>query len=268
MVTSSLRPRRGMPLRHHKTTITRSHDSGHGRHHIRFSWLPHGTLADGTVGIENALGNDGLQVVYNADYLTSGMAIRFSAEPPVPWLTVAPEDGVVAPEGAQLVDLTADATGMSFGAYHAEMILDTNDLMNPQVVVPVTLTVTDLTDVDTDATPRSFALHGARPNPFNPVTTISFSLPHDGIVELSCLVDRNGIRPTRYGKLPPQCAALCDSNMRMFDLAATACIERSREAAAHALMVDPLTMAVCSPGEILQMTNELFEAEKDYLPGY
>jgi alpha-galactosidase len=29
-----------------------------------------------------------------------------------------------------------------------------------------------------------------------------------------------------------------------------------------------LTAAVCSPAEIKQMTLEMFEAEKDFLPGY
>jgi alpha-galactosidase len=82
------------------------------------------------------------------------------------------------------------------------------------------------------------------------------------------MVDAAGVHPTRFGALPPQMAALCDSNMRMFDLAATACIEKSKEAAIHALMLDPLTAAVCSPAEIKQMTLELFEAEAEFLPGY
>jgi len=94
------------------------------------------------------------------------------------------------------------------------------------------------------------------------------NLPADGCVEVACMIDRNGINPTRYGKLPPQMAAICASNMRMFDLAAKACIEKSKEAAIHALLLDPLTAAVCCPAEIKQMTLELFEAEKDFLPGY
>jgi alpha-galactosidase len=94
------------------------------------------------------------------------------------------------------------------------------------------------------------------------------NLPADGCVEVSCMIDAAGIHPTRYGPLPPQMAALCDSNMRMFDLAATACIEKSKEAAIHALILDPLTAAVCSPAEIKQMTLEMFEAEEAFLPGF
>jgi alpha-galactosidase len=63
-------------------------------------------------------------------------------------------------------------------------------------------------------------------------------------------------------------AALCDGNMRMFDLGTTAAMERSKEAAVHALMLDPLTSAVCSPAEIRAMCLELFEAERQYLKGY
>lgn len=94
------------------------------------------------------------------------------------------------------------------------------------------------------------------------------NLPADGCVEVACLINRTGIHPTHFGKLPPQMAALCAANMRMFDLAATACIERSKEAAIHALLLDPLTAAVCSPAEIQQMALELFEAERDWLVDY
>ena len=82
------------------------------------------------------------------------------------------------------------------------------------------------------------------------------------------MVDRNGINPTVYGYLPPQMAAICASNMAMIDLAATAAIERSKEAAVHALMLDPLSSAVCTPAEIREMTLKLFQAEKKFLKGY
>ncbi|MBM4437184.1 MAG: alpha-glucosidase/alpha-galactosidase, partial [Actinobacteria bacterium] len=94
------------------------------------------------------------------------------------------------------------------------------------------------------------------------------NLAHAGCVEVACLIDRNGVNPTVYGKLPPQMAALCQANMHVFELGTTAAIERSKEAAIHALMLDPLTAACCSPAEIKRMTLDLFEAESEYLPGY
>lgn len=94
------------------------------------------------------------------------------------------------------------------------------------------------------------------------------NLPHDGCVEVACMVDRNGIQPTVYGELPKQMAAVCDLNMRMFDLAADAAVERSIEKAIYALMLDPLTAACCSPAEIKKMTLELFKAEKAFLKSF
>ncbi len=94
------------------------------------------------------------------------------------------------------------------------------------------------------------------------------NLPGDGCVEVACYVDKNGIQPTRYGALPPQMAHICASNMAMFDLAAHAIVHRSKQAAAHALMLDPLCSAVLTPGEIKAMTMELFDAEEAFLTDY
>jgi len=101
-----------------------------------------------------------------------------------------------------------------------------------------------------------------------PNTGLITNLPQDGVVEVACLVDSGGVKPTHFGRLEPQLAALCESNMRMFDLAADACIQRSRRLAKLALMLDPLTAAVCSPAEIKSMFDELFKAEKDFLIGF
>ncbi len=108
-----------------------------------------------------------------------------------------------------------------------------------------------------------FVAHLTVPNDF-----LIENLPCDGVVEVACLLDSNGVQPTHFGELPPQLAALCDWHMRMFALAAKACVEKSKEAAMHAMMLDPLTAAVCSPAEIKEMTLELFKAEKAFLPGY
>jgi len=113
-----------------------------------------------------------------------------------------------------------------------------------------------------------YRIHGNVLNNVGGAGALITNLPADGCVEVACMIDGNGVNPTRYGKLPPQMAALCASNMRVFDLGATACIERSKEAAIYALMLDPLCAAVCSPAEIKKMTLELFDAEAEFLPGY
>jgi len=113
-----------------------------------------------------------------------------------------------------------------------------------------------------------FRIHGNVMNNIGGGGALITNLPVDGCVEVACMIDRSGVHPTRYGALPPQMAALCSSNMSFFDLAATAVLERSKEAAIHALMLDPLTAAMCSPAEIKKMTLEMFEAEKAFLPEY
>jgi len=113
-----------------------------------------------------------------------------------------------------------------------------------------------------------FAIHGNVPNSTAHATSLIGNLPADGCVEVRCLVDGSGVRPVRYGQLPAHMATLCDWNLRMITAGATAAIERSKEAAVHALLLDPLTSAVLSPAEIRSMTLEMFEAEKEFLPGY
>ena len=109
-----------------------------------------------------------------------------------------------------------------------------------------------------------FRIHGNVPNTGGLIE----NLPHDGIVEVAVMVDRNGYNPTRYGKLPSQMAGICQMNMAMYELGAQAAIERSVEKAIHALYLDPLTMACCSLAEIKAMVLEMFEAEKEFLPSY
>ncbi|MDH4389573.1 MAG: hypothetical protein QE269_12700 [Fimbriimonas sp.] len=94
------------------------------------------------------------------------------------------------------------------------------------------------------------------------------NLPHDGCVEVACLINHNGIQPTKFGRLPSQMAAICDSNMRYFDLAADAAVHKSKQHAEWALMLDPLTSAVCCPAEVRELTKRLFDAEAQFLPGF
>ncbi len=115
---------------------------------------------------------------------------------------------------------------------------------------------------------RPFRFHGNVMNNHRGAGPLIGNLPADGCVEVACMAAGGGIEPVAYGRLPPQMAALCASNMRMFDLAATAAMEKSVEAAIHALMLDPLTAAVCSPAEIREMTLKLFKAQKPWLKGY
>jgi alpha-galactosidase len=114
-----------------------------------------------------------------------------------------------------------------------------------------------------------YRFHGNVINNVGGAGSLITNLPADGCVEVACLVDGNGVHPTRYGALPAHMAGVCVSNMSMFDLGAQAAMEKSIEKAIYALMLDPLTAAVCTPAQIKAMTLEMFEAEKSFLsPDY
>lgn len=88
----------------------------------------------------------------------------------------------------------------------------------------------------------------------------------DGVVEVAVLVNKQGYTPTYFGPLPEQVAHLCRANMSVFELTVSGILNKDPESIIYAMMVDPLTAAVCSPAEIRQMTVELLKAEKRYIP--
>ena len=99
-----------------------------------------------------------------------------------------------------------------------------------------------------------------------PNTGLITNLPQTGVVEVAVLVDRRGYTPTYFGSLPEQVAALCRGNMAVFELTVDGILKKNRESIVHAMMVDPLSAAVCAPAEIRKMADELFRAEKAFVP--
>jgi len=110
-----------------------------------------------------------------------------------------------------------------------------------------------------------------------PTTVINGNVPNDGLianltqgccVEVPCLVDALGIHPMSAGHLPPQLAALNMSNVAVHEMATAAVLEGSREAALHALMLDPLTAAVLPLDRIVELFDEMWAAHGDGLGLY
>ena len=90
----------------------------------------------------------------------------------------------------------------------------------------------------------------------------------DGCVEVECLVDRGGLHPVRFGLLPEQLAALNRSHMAVHELVVQALMERDAAKAKYALMLDPLTAAVCSLEEVDRLFEEMWEAERGSLTAF
>jgi alpha-galactosidase len=93
-------------------------------------------------------------------------------------------------------------------------------------------------------------------------------LPRGCTVEVPCLVDGTGVRPTRVGALPPQLAALIRTNVNVQELTVEAALTGKREHVYHAAMLDPHTAAELSLEQIHDLVDALIDAHGDWLPRF
>ncbi len=94
------------------------------------------------------------------------------------------------------------------------------------------------------------------------------NLPDEAVVEVPCLVDRNGVQATHVGSLPPQCAALNQTNINVQVLTVEAALSGQREHIYHAAMLDPHCAGELSLDDIRAMVDELITAHGSLLPAY
>jgi len=94
------------------------------------------------------------------------------------------------------------------------------------------------------------------------------NLPPDAIVEVPGYIDGNGISIPIVGDLPLGPAAVCNASISVQRLAVEAAVHGDDFLLRQAMMMDPLTGAVCNPPEIWQMTDELLVAQEPWLPQY
>jgi len=91
------------------------------------------------------------------------------------------------------------------------------------------------------------------------------NLPDNAIVEVPCLVDRNGISPCRVGRIPPPLAGAMRSHVTVHELAVNGCLQKDRKMIIQAVAADPLTGAILTLPEIKKMVEELFEENKAFM---
>jgi alpha-galactosidase len=94
------------------------------------------------------------------------------------------------------------------------------------------------------------------------------NLPQGCCFEVPCLVDKNGLQPTRIGALPPQLAALMQTNVNVQSLTVEAALTHKREHIYHAAMLDPHTAAELDLDQIHALVDDLIAAHGDWLPAY
>lgn len=91
------------------------------------------------------------------------------------------------------------------------------------------------------------------------------NLPADCCVEVPCVADDAGVRPTAVGDLPAQCAAMMRTNIIVQDLVVRAILEQRRDHVYHAAMFDPNTAATLPLPQIEALVDAMFEAHGDLI---
>lgn len=94
------------------------------------------------------------------------------------------------------------------------------------------------------------------------------NLPYECVVEVPGYVDANGINIPKVGDLPLGCAAVCSQSTWVQRLSVEAAVGGDLALLRQAMLMDPLTGAVCTPAEIFQMTDEMLIAGEPWLPQY
>jgi len=111
----------------------------------------------------------------------------------------------------------------------------------------------------------------------NRPTRINGNIPNRGhitnlsegcCVEVPCLVDKTGVQGVVVGALPKQLAALNRTNINVQELTVEGALRGDKDAVHHAVMLDPLTAAVCTLPQIHALVEEMFEAQARWLPQF
>jgi alpha-galactosidase len=97
-------------------------------------------------------------------------------------------------------------------------------------------------------------------------TDLIENLPRGACVEVPCVVDSSGVRPTHVGALPPQLAALNRTFVNVAELTVRAALEGCPEHVLQAALLDPNTAASLTVDQIRSLVADLTAAHGDALP--
>lgn len=143
---------------------------------------------------------------------------------------------VMAGVKTQMMDALLHLDEISFSGEYAAQIIDSVETGTPRVV------------------------YGNVPN-----QGLITNLPREACVEVPCLVDGNGIQPTRVGNLPLQLAALIQTNINVQALTVEAALTRKKERIYQAAMLDPHTAAELDLDQIWDLVDEMIGAHQEYM---
>jgi subtilisin family serine protease len=103
------------------------------------------TLTFATVGIENSTGTDGLQIAYNAAYVSNSLAVKIASEPD--WLSNSISSGRIYNGNFIDVVLTFSSQDYPLGIYTMDVVVNSNDPINSSITIPVTMQIANIYEI-------------------------------------------------------------------------------------------------------------------------
>ena len=113
-----------------------------------------------------------------------GITTIESTAPIINWLSLSPESETVFPDSSVNIDVTFVTTDLEIGTYDAQIKIYSNDPVNPEIIIPITLNIVE-TGSDGIFKPLITKLENNYPNPFNPETNIKYQIYEENKVELN-----------------------------------------------------------------------------------
>lgn len=132
-----------------------------------------------------------------------GEDLTWTAGEAVDWLALTPTSGVIAPGAYQELGFTFDETELPFGTHTTTVTVESNDPANPVYNLQAQLTLHPGVAAAPELHSRRFALVGAVPNPFNPMTRVRFTLPENQHAKLSIYDVRGRLVQTLIDEMRP-----------------------------------------------------------------
>jgi hypothetical protein len=91
-----------------------------------------------TVGVQNSTGTQGTTVAFNQNYLQSNFAVLLT---PTPWLRFDGNAGYAPGCNSNVVNVSFNSAGLSYGNYAATILVQTLDTNHPLFTLPVSLDI-------------------------------------------------------------------------------------------------------------------------------
>ena len=141
-----------------------------------------GNTTSATIGVQNENGDVGLPVIYNEGYIQDNMSVTFeNTTPEIDWFTYYLTEDNYSGEldfgESAILEFVIDANELSVQNYSAGILVLKNNQPNTTIQVDLAVLEEGNVNIDYELQITNYELIQCYPNPFNPVTTIGFTIP-------------------------------------------------------------------------------------------